>query len=179
MNDPSLGTAQTQDIGPPYVSPAITYTAAVRYRRATFYTDGYNSTNPADWPNAPPPLSRIVTGTPAGPPVIPPGTFVVQSVTEFSSAGKQYQTLIFTWVRSDFGVGSQTRILQSFSFSVSGATEVYRGPAATIVSTAIGPFLVTSVSKDVYFWLQNLQSDGTPSTPQPLTPQPFHLVSGA
>jgi hypothetical protein len=172
-------TAPTQHYDAVGLLAATTYTMAVRYRRATFFTDGYNSTNPLDWPNIPAPLSRISETTDTAPVPPPPGSFVRSADAPVSteSGGKFYTSYGFAWTRTVFDPGSTSEIVATTSATppLGSAVAGYSGPTATVLTApdAMGPYLVTSPRSQRWFWLRHRLSDGTKTAPEGCASNPI------
>lgn len=178
VTDPLVLTSQNYDFTG--LLPGTTYTAAFRYRRATFFTDGYNSTNPLDWPNVPAPLSRVTQATDAAPVPPPPGSFVrAGSPVGTESGGKFYTSYGFSWTRTVFDAGSTSEIVATTSAipPLGSAVAGYSGPTSVVATApnALGPYLVTSPRSQRWFWLRHRLSDGTKTVPEGCATNPVTI----
>lgn len=153
------------------LGPGMVCDVAARFRRGTYYTAGYSSSNPLDWPVG----SRGTATTTSGAGTPSAVTEVGPQVTVVGS--KSYNSFRFTWTAGT--PGSTSQVLESRSNTADGAAVLWSGPIATTDTGYIGSYLVQpGVTSNRWFFVRHLMADGTPGTAAACAGNPVNVSQG-
>ena len=151
------------------LAPSTAFQVAVRFRRGTYYTTGYASSDPGSWPV----VSQGSGTTTAGAGTPSAFTMTAQGTVVYGS--KTYNTFTFAWTAGS--PGSTTEIVESSTNDVNAGGIIWSGPIATVTVTPARTYLRTGSPDLRYFFVRHKMADGTPGTAVACVGKPIDVAA--